>query len=308
MDASHEQTQRCPECAEDIRTEATKCRFCGTRFDELREPELISRWIRTNSTLALSLTTFLFVVFQVAKASGFEVNTIEELLHSSGLASIVIGVLVAQLPLLLMLLSLASSWWILAASRATRLREITPARTSRLDHRTRTADPRIPPLLFLVSLFIVSFYTTPWPLFLFSTAAAVSSSWLSYRREAGHPDAQRTDRRVRRALVACSLFFLLIMLQRPTIWFASERLDTSEHTTVVGYVINGGDGWVTLLAPDHRIIRLRAETIVGRRPCALEFAEGRLFGRVLRLRPIQLPSAVRRGDIPKSLTPACSDG
>jgi Uncharacterised protein family UPF0547 len=43
-------TKRCPECAEDVRSEALKCRFCGYRFDLGKPAVPASRW-----SLALGL-------------------------------------------------------------------------------------------------------------------------------------------------------------------------------------------------------------------------------------------------------------
>jgi hypothetical protein len=287
--------KRCPRCAEEIRAEATRCRYCQADVRTQSQGEFITTWVRGHSTLALSLVTFLFVVFQIYKAAGFEVNSTVELLRAGGLSTIVVGVLLVLLPIEMVLMSLAGSWWILAAAES--VQGDAAGTRRRLD-----LDPRTAPALVLAALALLGFWTSPWPLWLLCLVVSGTAVWLAVRRAgAGTIGA----RRLRRVIVALAVGFGFLLLQRPTIWVPAEKLSLRDGDPVVAYVIDYEGGWATLLTPDHRLLRISTTRVADRELCAVEYLEARLFDRVLRLRPAQVIGAISSGSLPESLTPPC---
>ena len=291
--------KRCPECAEDVRADAFRCRHCQVEFGSPDDGEVINGWIRSHPTIAASLATFLYVAFQIFKAGDFEVNTTVELLRAGGLTSILLGVLLVQLPIELVLLNLAVCWWLLSM----------PAGRGRTSAGRPTGSHR-PALAAIGGLLVLSFYVTPWPFFTLSavlSAAAVhvSTRWL------GHARVVRSARVAMAILVATSI---LVLVQRPTIWVPAENVTLGPDGTVVAYVISDDGRWTTLLTPQwtghlrpgaNSIVRVPTDRITAREPCAIDFLESRLFSRVLRLRPVQLVRAFSERRLPRPLTPPC---
>lgn len=286
--------QRCPRCQEEIRLRATRCRFCSSDLGDRSRAALITSWIRSHSTLSLSLVTFLFVVFQIYKASGFEVNSTVELLRAAGLSTIVVGVLLVLLPMELVLLTMAGCWWLLAARDAT---STDPPGGSRFE-----LDARSTPLLVIVVVLVLGLWTNPWPFWLGTMLIALWTIRVAYRYRR---PADRGLKWLRRVIASVTLVFGFFLLQRPTIWVSAEVLEIADGTTIVAYVIADDGRWLSLLTPDHRLLRQDAEEVVARDFCAVEYVEARLFDRALRLRPVQVLGAISAGEMPLSLTPPC---
>lgn len=299
--------KRCPRCAEEIRREATMCRHCLLPLEDPPSGEFISRWIQANPALTASLATFLYVVFQIYKSGEFEVNTTVELLRAGGITSILVGVLLVQLPVELVLLCLVGCWWLIGVAPARRV--AAPAGAGRWPRLT-TGDARSTPLVLIGAVLVLSFYTNPWPFFLLSVGVAAVAVALAFRPGGGGRAAGHT-RRVIAVLVGLAF---LILVQRPTTWAPSESITTEDQRTIVGYVVADDGKWTTVLTPrwtgrltpgDNSVRRIPTESITRREPCALEFLEARLFDQVLRLRPAQLPGVLRDGALPRPLTPPC---
>lgn len=287
--------RRCPHCAEEIRSEATRCRHCMADLRTQSHSEFITTWIRGHSTLSLSLVTFLFVVFQIYKAAGFEVNSTVELLRAGGLSTIVVGVLLVLLPIELVLMSLAGSWWILAAADSVEPDPLNPMKRFEL-------DPRTAPALVLASLVVLGLWTNPWPLWLICVVVSALAVWFAVRRAGS---AGTRPRWFRRTIVVLAVVFGFLLVQRPTIWVPAEKLSLREGDHVVAYVIEYEGAWATLLTPDHKLVRIETGRVTDRELCAVEYEEARLFDRVLRLRPVQVVGAIADRSIPESLTPPC---
>jgi predicted RNA-binding Zn-ribbon protein involved in translation (DUF1610 family) len=303
-----ETVKRCPQCGEDIRQAATKCRHCAYDFTGPREGEAISRWIRSNPTLTLSLATFLYVSFQIFKAADFEVNTTVELLRAGGLTSILVGVLLQQLPLEIMLLSLAGCWWLISSARGV---PAWGASDGARGSRVIPDDPRTGPVAFLVAVLVLSFYASPWPLFLLSTVLTTVAVAVAYRRREGRRPIGRYTRRI---LVLISVLSFLALVQRPTIWVPAEAITTTDHGTIVAFVIADDGTWTTLLTPQwsgylptghNSVARERTENITSRQLCAMYLLEAQLFSRVIRLRPVQIIPAISQRSLQDPLTPRC---
>jgi hypothetical protein len=296
-------TKVCPRCAEDIKAGAEVCRYCGYQFVVQPQAPPIGRWIRTNSTVAISLATFMFVVFQLAKLAGFEVNTIVAILHAESLPAIVIGALVAQLPLFLLVLIVISCWWLLAAAKARHQQRNAPRSDPRIQRLSEESlNPLVPPRLLLLVLLFISFFTTPWPLFVLGLILAFASV-LAGRPSRSPPIRSRL---VPRILLGTGVVLLVVMLLRTSIWLPAENIDVTGQGYVVGYVVDEEGGWTTILTPTHRILRVETSSIQLREVCALESVESRLLDRPLRLRPAQLLSAIVRRQLPMPLIPPCT--
>ena len=303
--------KHCPQCAEDIRREATKCRYCQFEFVGPSEGEIISGWIRSHPTVTLALVTFLYVTFQVYKAGDFEVNV--ELIRSSGLTSILTGVLLQQLPFLLLLLGFGACWWLISFTPG--LPALAPEGGSGLNPRMVATDPRIAPQVLLAALLVMGFYTIPWPLFLVSVLSSVTAVVIAHRRKDGR---RWTAILARRAMALLSVLLVgWLVYTHATIWVPSENVTTEERGTVVAFVIAENDQWTTLLTPqwtgyldprENSVLRLPTRSITARELCSMNLLEAQVFGRVLRLRPVQIVDALEQRKMPEpSQRRACAN-
>jgi len=266
------------------------------RSDQVTELPDFARWLDQHFAVALSLATFLFVVFQVAKEAGFQINTVVALIKAESLASIVIGVLIAQLTLFVMLLTLVSSYWLLSAAGARRA-SVDDTATS------RRTDIRIVPLLLVIGLLLIGFYTTTWPLFIILMALVVPVVVWAYRHEAGAGGGKV----LRWVTIVAIVIVGLLMMARPSIWLPAENISTTDRGLVVGYVVEDQGGWTTILTPTHQLLRERSDAIDGREVCALGSLESRLFNQLWRLRPEEALAAWVHGALPEPLTPPCGN-
>jgi hypothetical protein len=290
--------KRCPRCAEDIRNDAMVCRYCRHEFASPSHGELVSRWVRSHPTPMISLVTFLFVTFQVYKAGDFEVNV--ELFRSSGLTTILTGVLLQELPFLLILLTFGTCWWLIGYARDT------PPRTAETRIWRSSTDPRNVPQLLLLGLLVIGFYTIPWPLFLLSLVSSVVALTIAHRHE---PAGRRTVKVTGRTMATVSLLLVTYLLYtHPVVWVPSENVTTTDRGTVVAFVVGEDDRFTTLLTPrwtgylrpgENSVVREPTDHITARQLCSMDLLEAQLFGRVLRLRPVQLPGVIRRHRLPE---------
>jgi hypothetical protein len=266
--------------------------------------ELISGWLRSHPSVMISLATFLYVAFQVYKAADFEVNTMLEILQSDGLTSILIGVLLVQLPAELVILASVACWWFVFAD---------PEPVAGRGWRRPVASAQISPAVSLAALAVLAFWIIPWPFVLvsgFLILIAIAPYW-AVRRAHSLRGVTALSRFIPAALGTAALLYAI---SGPVIWAPSESLTTSDNGRIVGYVIAGEGQWTTILTPtwtgyhhSGNTVRLESsDKIKSKELCAIAIAQPKLFGLKL-YRPIQLWHALVKGrsTIPGALTPRC---
>jgi len=310
-------TRHCTQCFELIDSRARKCRYCLSDQDQPTESAVISQWIRSHPTLTISLAAFLYTAFRVYEAADFDVNNMLLILRADGITPILVGVFLVQLPAELILLTLASCWWIYsAASDASTA--AAPGQTARL-----ITGSRILPLLVLAALISLSFVIIPWPFYAASLLLIGVSLYASHRlvhakRSAGPSPASQFRQRLRDIgvlrplLLALGLGVLSYAVAGPAIWVDAEVITTTDHGKIVGYVIDDSGQWMTILTPTwtgylrqrNSIMLEENSKITQREPCAITIPQPSFFG-IKMYRPIQLWHRWRSGTPVPVLTPLC---
>lgn len=217
----------------------------GADEARIEVPPLFQR----HATVFISLVPIIIVVLRIARVSNFETTTARGVLESLGLVQIVAGTLLPLVPTALFLGALALSVYA--------FRERTPlARASRL------AGPLI--ALFCVVLF-------PWGVL----ALLVAVTLVVVAIQSGI-----ARHRSRRFLASFDLSWfvgvgvLLIVGQLfvyGTMWLPAERIHRRGGTTTVGYVLDPGIVWTTVLVDsDRNIRRIPTDSVQRRVVCQLE--------------------------------------
>jgi hypothetical protein len=275
------------------------CHYCRSAVRDPGESRVFGDWLRSHSTLTVSLATFLYVAFRVYEAADFDVNNMLRILHANGLSSILVGVLLVQLPAELLLLTLAACWWLYSAASDAAL-------TSHPNGRAHfTAGSRTLPLLLLAALVALSYTIIPWLFFLASLSVIAITIVISFRvmtpkHGPAPPNATPASTRprritLRRSLLSIGVVVLLYAISGPAIWVDAENITTSDNGNIVGYVIDDSGSWTTILTPTwtgylhqgNSVTMEETDHIVKREPCAITIPQPSILG-IKMYRPIQI--------------------
>lgn len=301
MSQEAEASRQCPRCYGDIRPEAKRCRHCHSDLDGKEHHP--GHLVLANPAVAIPVCTFLYVAFQVFKAADFEVNTAVELVRESGISTMLVGVLLVQLPMELWIAVLLGAWWLVHRRGAGVSRSVHEGAAG------RDAAKAMNRLLVGIVPVALALAVSPWPFVILSVGVLAWAAWVLSAR----PGARR--RPVFLATTgAASVVFVAYLLSLPTIWMAAEDIHTADHGDMVGYVVSGDDRWTTILRPTwtHRLpagtnslLRQDSSKIDARALCAIDFSDARTFGYDVHLRTLQLPRVFAGDGPPRSLTPPC---
>jgi hypothetical protein len=294
------QNRHCPQCFEVISSKARICRYCHSDI-QASESQALSQWLRSHPTLTIALATFLYVTFRVYEAADFDVNNMLRILHASGLTTILIGVLLVQLPAELLLLILAACWWLHSA--ATDAAQSSPPGTRA---ESLLTGSRTSPVLLLGIFIFLSYVIVSWPFFLISLLIVGITLFISRRAMKTRSNTTETkpiSRKrglvrfitLRRSLVVLAIAVLFYAIDGPAIWVDAETITTTDHGEIVGYVIDDSGTWTTILTPTwtgflrhgNSVIMEKAENITKRELCAITIPQPSIFGLKM-YRPIQL--------------------
>ncbi|HET6774772.1 MAG TPA: hypothetical protein VFH36_15760 [Acidimicrobiales bacterium] len=201
------------------------------------------------ATVFVSLVPIVIVVLRVARVSNFETTTARGVLESLSLVQIVAGTLLPLVPTVLFVSALALSVYA--------FRERTP-----LARASRVVAP-------LVALFCIALF--PWgilALLVAVTLVVVAIEWGIARH------------RSTRFLASFNLnWFLAVgvllivgqLFVYGTMWLPADRIHRRGGATTVGYVLDSGIVWTTVLVDSNRTIRrVPTDSIQRRVVCQLK--------------------------------------
>jgi len=186
---------------------------------------------------------FALLLVKIMRVSHLNSRTGHALLTTVGPVEVVLGAFVTHFPSILFVVSVLVIWW--ASGSFATVRTITPAHIA--------AGALV---LFAVVLL-------PWPFVVIMFG--VGGLRFIYRRSRG-PSARP---RVGYYLVIGAVAVLMITDSEP--WLPPEVIDLEDGSEVLGYSLAEAEtstGWVVvLLDEDRSVIRIREDSIAGRKPC-----------------------------------------
>jgi hypothetical protein len=192
------------------------------------------------------------VVLRIARVSNFDATTARGVLESAGLVQVIAGTLLPLVPTALFVGAVALSVYAFRERTAV-------ARMSRV----------LAPLVAVLCLVLF-----PWGILVLLVAGVLVvlaiEWWLARRRHRRMFASFDSNWFLGAAalLVAAQIFIY------GTMWLPAERIETRQGTTTVGYVLDAGFVWTSVLVEETRTIRqFRTESLQSRTVCQVEGAD-----------------------------------
>lgn len=206
--------------------------------------------ISRNPALAVGAISSTIVLVEVLQAARWQITSALAILASAPLSTVVIGSLVQVVPVAITPAAVIASSWCAA--------EYTAGRRALV--------------LFVVALnlSIVALVVAPWWL-VPAYAGVVGLGELRFRRaDRGLRAAGKEATRDRLDFVYAYTLLVLIpvMLLTSAPWMPAERLTLQNGSTLVGYVLDVGAQWTSVLTDsDRQVIRVPSNQLAGRQIC-----------------------------------------
>jgi hypothetical protein len=229
-----------------------------------------------------------FLVVKVIVVARGNLTTALAILHTTGVATVVVGGLLSALPILLtMLLAGATAWalylfgrWVCHRKKDRRRRSVQVPGSGDGGEARRGGPVGLVSFLWLVMAGAASFYLTPLPVLFvgFGSGLAILLFWLCQRASSARGfSAQRvttasqgTDnqksRKALRWIMAGKLLLSLVLVglagwltswSMYAVWLPHERIQFSGTTSppLVGYVLENDGTWTSILVSRARVVR-----------------------------------------------------
>ena len=213
-------------------------------------PIQVAAFVRRHAAVLIPLVPIVIVVLRIARVvSNFDATTARGVLESVGLVQVIAGTLLPLVPTALFVGALALSVYA--------FRERTP-----LARMSRVLAP--PVAIFCLVLF-------PWGILVLLVAGVLVvlaiEWWLArrrYRRVFASFDSNWF-------LGAAALLVLAQIFIYGTMWLPAERVESGRGAITVGYVLDSGFVWTSVLVEETRSIRrFRTESVRSRTVCQVE--------------------------------------
>lgn len=207
--------------------------------------------LRDQPVFSATLLAFAFLLVRVIRVSSFDLPTAVGITKAGGLSTVIVGTVVSCLPQLMIA---AIAMIVAFGPNTTRLNMVVLI------------------LLGLEVLITPLFWATLYGAFVAAIKLlnrAIDRDLDSQSRQPLRPFAPTSLLR-RYGKVVFIGFPVFILLVRPEFWLPPEELSRSGDEPVVGYVLDDTAGWITVLTDKERtLVRLKSDTIEGRRVCSL---------------------------------------
>jgi hypothetical protein len=212
-------------------------------------PIQVAPFVQRHAAVLIPVVPIVIVVLRIARVSNFDATTARGVLESAGLVQVIAGTLLPLVPTALFVGAVALSVYAFRERTA-------------LARMSRVLAP--PVAIFCLVLF-------PWGILVLLAAGfliVLAIEWLL---------ARRRSRRVFTSfdanwfLGAGALLVAAQILIYGTMWVPAERIETRQGTTTVGYVVESGFVWTSVLVDETRSIRrFRTESVRSRTVCQVE--------------------------------------
>jgi hypothetical protein len=221
----------------------------ATRRDVAAAPIEVPRFFQRHATVFISLVPIVIVILRIARVSNFETTTARGVLESLSLVQIVAGTLLPLVPTALFISALALSVYA--------IRERTPlARASRL----------VAPLVALICVALF-----PWGILALLVAVTLVVVAIEWRLARHRSTRFLASFNLNWFLAVGVLLIVGQLFVYGTMWLPAERIHRRGGATTVGYVLDSGIVWTTVLVDANRTIRrLPTESVERRVVCQLK--------------------------------------